>query len=171
MAKGWTVVSMKNDWKVIYRGRPSVVRCHGRPVTPGRDRMSRARLTRPWRIVEYRRLGRTELRVSAVGVGTCQLRLVPEKQAIDTLLKSFALGVNIVHTAPDYGNAEDIVARAVNETRRQGVRRLAGLRRARQQRRACLALRAALRDHVRAARHGPAGSLRHRLYRRSRGAP
>ena len=53
--------------------------------------------------MEYRRLGRTELRVSAVGFGTGQLRLVPERQAIDTLLRGFALGVNIIHTAPDYG--------------------------------------------------------------------
>jgi aryl-alcohol dehydrogenase-like predicted oxidoreductase len=66
--------------------------------------------------MEYRRLGRTELQVSVVGFGTCQLRLVPEKQAIDTLLKGFALGVNIVHTAPDYGNAEEVVARAVRHT-------------------------------------------------------
>lgn len=66
--------------------------------------------------MEYRRLGRTELRVSAVGFGTCQLRLVPEKQAIDTLLRGFALGVNIVHTAPDYGNAEEVVARALAHT-------------------------------------------------------
>ena len=66
--------------------------------------------------MEYRRLGRTGLQVSAVGMGTCQLRLVPETQAVDTLLKGFALGVNIVHTAPDYGNAEDLVARALTCT-------------------------------------------------------
>jgi predicted aldo/keto reductase-like oxidoreductase len=66
--------------------------------------------------MEYRRLGRTELRVSAVGFGTCQLRLVPERQAIDTLLRGFALGVNLVHTAPDYGNAEEVVARALTDT-------------------------------------------------------
>ncbi len=66
--------------------------------------------------MEYRRLGRTGLQVSAVGVGTCQLRLVPETQAINTLLKGFALGVNIVHTAPDYGNAEELVARALTYT-------------------------------------------------------
>jgi predicted aldo/keto reductase-like oxidoreductase len=66
--------------------------------------------------MEYRRLGRTELHVSAVGAGTSQLRLVPEKQAIDTLLRGFALGVNVVHTAPDYGNAEEVVARALTYT-------------------------------------------------------
>jgi len=49
--------------------------------------------------MEYRRLGRTQLQVSAIGFGTCQLRLMPEKQAIDMLLKGFDLGVNIVHTA------------------------------------------------------------------------
>ena len=67
--------------------------------------------------MEYRRLGRTELQVSAVGFGTCQLRLVPRQQAIDTLLKGFDLGVNIVHTAPDYGTAEEIVAEALTHTR------------------------------------------------------
>ena len=52
----------------------------------------------------------------AVGFGTCQLRLVPRAQAIDTLLKGFDLGVNIVHTAPDYGTAEEIVAEALTHT-------------------------------------------------------
>lgn len=68
--------------------------------------------------MEYRRLGRTELQVSVVGFGTCQLRLVPAQQALDTLQKGFDLGINIVHTAPDYGNAEDLVARAVARTER-----------------------------------------------------
>jgi predicted aldo/keto reductase-like oxidoreductase len=51
--------------------------------------------------------------ISAVGFGTNELRLVPEKQAIDTLLRGFDLGVNIIHTAPDYEGAEEIVAKAV----------------------------------------------------------
>src|SRR5207244_7098643 len=68
--------------------------------------------------MERRRLGRTNLKVSVVGFGTCQLRLVPETQAIDTLLAGFELGVNLVHTAPDYEGAEDIVAKAVARTRR-----------------------------------------------------
>jgi predicted aldo/keto reductase-like oxidoreductase len=71
--------------------------------------------------MQYRRLGRTGLRVSAVGFGTCQLRMVSEKQAIDTLLSGFELGVNVVHTAPDYEGAEALVARAVRESGRDVV--------------------------------------------------
>lgn len=63
--------------------------------------------------MEYRQLGRTGLELSVVGFGTAQLRLIPEKRAIETLLKGFDLGVNLVHAAPDYGTAEEIVARAV----------------------------------------------------------
>jgi glutamate-1-semialdehyde aminotransferase/predicted aldo/keto reductase-like oxidoreductase len=65
--------------------------------------------------MNYRRLGRTNLRASVVGFGTCQLRLVPERQAIETLRRGFELGVNLVHTAPDYEGADDLVARAVAE--------------------------------------------------------
>lgn len=69
--------------------------------------------------MEYRRLGKSGPVVSAVGFGTCQLRLLPESLAIDTLLKSFELGVNIVHTGPDYGVAQDLVAKAVARTDRK----------------------------------------------------
>lgn len=71
--------------------------------------------------MEYRSLGRTGLRVSAVGFGTAQLRRVSEAQAIDTLLRGFELGVNIVHTAPDYEGAEDLVAAAVARSRRRVI--------------------------------------------------
>ncbi len=69
-------------------------------------------------MMQYRRLGRTNLLVSAVGFGTCQLRRVPEQQAIDTLKRGFELGVNLVHTAPDYEGADDLVAQAIKESRR-----------------------------------------------------
>jgi len=68
--------------------------------------------------MEYRRLGRSNLHVSAVGFGTCQLRRVPEQQALDTLKRGFDLGVNLVHTAPDYEGADDLVAQAVQESGR-----------------------------------------------------
>ena len=54
--------------------------------------------------------------MSVVGFGTCQLRLVPERQALNTLLRGFELGVNLVHTEPDYEGADDLVARAVRES-------------------------------------------------------
>lgn len=66
--------------------------------------------------MNYRRLGRTGLRVSVIGFGTCQLRLVPERVAVETLRRGFELGVNIVHTAPDYEGADELVARVVKET-------------------------------------------------------
>jgi predicted aldo/keto reductase-like oxidoreductase len=69
--------------------------------------------------MQYRRLGRTGLEVSVVGFGTNELRLLPRNQAIDTLLHSFDLGVNFVHTAPDYEGAEEIVAEAVARTDRK----------------------------------------------------
>lgn len=65
--------------------------------------------------MNYRRLGRTNLRVSVIGFGTCQLRLVPERVAVETLRRGFDLGVNIIHTAPDYEGADDLVARVVKE--------------------------------------------------------
>jgi aryl-alcohol dehydrogenase-like predicted oxidoreductase len=64
----------------------------------------------------YRRLGRTRFRVSVVAFGTCQLRLKSEQQGIDTLKTGFRLGVNLVHTAPDYEGADDLVAQAVRES-------------------------------------------------------
>ena len=54
--------------------------------------------------------------VSAVGFGTSQLRVVPEQDAIDTLLQGFDLGVNLVHVAPDYEGAEKLVACAIRES-------------------------------------------------------
>ena len=39
-----------------------------------------------------------------------------ETQAINTLLRGFELGVNLVHTAPDYEGAEDLVAKAIART-------------------------------------------------------
>jgi hypothetical protein len=71
--------------------------------------------------MEYRRLGRTGLWVSAVAFGTCQLRLVPEREALATLRRGFELGVNLVHTAPDYEGATELVARAARESGREVI--------------------------------------------------
>lgn len=63
--------------------------------------------------MKYRRLGRTNLAVSSVGLGTNQLRLVPYETAIDTLRAGFAGGVNFVHVSADYEGAEAVVAEAI----------------------------------------------------------
>src|SRR5260370_23481236 len=68
--------------------------------------------------MQYRTLGQSGLQISVVGFGTCQLRMVPRQQAIDTLKCGFELGVNFVHTAPDYEGAEDLVAQAIEESGR-----------------------------------------------------
>jgi predicted aldo/keto reductase-like oxidoreductase len=65
--------------------------------------------------MQYRTLGRTNLKVSVIGMGTAQMRMVPEKQAIETLICGFMRGINIVHVAPDYEGAEYIVAKALSK--------------------------------------------------------
>lgn len=66
-----------------------------------------------------RRVGRTNLRISAVGLGTCQLRLLPEWQALATLRRGIEQGIDWIHTSPDYEGAEELVARAVRESGRR----------------------------------------------------
>ena len=66
--------------------------------------------------MNYRRLGRTGLTVSVVGIGTTQLRRVPEREAIATLRRSFELGVNHVNLGPDYEGADDLVLAALRES-------------------------------------------------------
>lgn len=46
--------------------------------------------------MNYRRLGRSGLQLSSVGFGTAQFRMIPERQAIETLHRGFELGVNLV---------------------------------------------------------------------------
>ena len=62
--------------------------------------------------MRYRRLGRSELSVSVIGIGTTQLRRVPEKQAIATLKRAFELGVNHVNSGVDYEGADDLIVAA-----------------------------------------------------------
>ena len=70
--------------------------------------------------MEYRRLGRTNLQVSVVGLGTNQLRRIPERQAIETCKRAFALSINLVNAEPEYEGAFGILRRALDESP-QGV--------------------------------------------------
>ena len=65
--------------------------------------------------MKYSRVASTDVYLSAVGFGSCQLRLVSERQALKTLKRGFRLGVNWVHAAPDYDGIQNLVARAIRE--------------------------------------------------------
>lgn len=68
--------------------------------------------------MQTRPVGRTPVELSVVGFGTCQLRLIPEEQAVQTLVAGFERGVNWVHVSPDYC-ADEIVVEAM---RRAGTK-------------------------------------------------
>lgn len=69
-------------------------------------------------MMHYRRVGTTNIQLSVIGFGTCQLQMVPKRQAVETLKKGFSLGVNWVHTSPDYGGVEPWIAEAIEESER-----------------------------------------------------
>jgi predicted aldo/keto reductase-like oxidoreductase len=68
--------------------------------------------------MNQRRLGRANIDVSVIAIGTNQLRRVPERQAIDTLKRAFELGVNLVNAEPDYEGAYDLIRAALQECER-----------------------------------------------------
>ncbi len=74
--------------------------------------------------MEHRALGRSGLRVSKIGLGTWGLGgdfygPVGEDAAIDTVRAAIDSGVNLIDTAPAYGDgrAEELVGRALNGLR------------------------------------------------------
>ena len=78
--------------------------------------------------MEYRRLGKSELNVSVIGLGTWPLGEVnwgpiSETEAIAAVQKAIDLGINLIDTAPIYGNgrSEEIVGKAIKGRRQQVV--------------------------------------------------
>ncbi len=74
--------------------------------------------------MRYRRLGRTELRVSVVGVGTWQLggewgRQYDAKEVAEILGRARELGLNLIDTAECYGDhtSEELIGRAIAGSR------------------------------------------------------
>jgi glutamate-1-semialdehyde 2,1-aminomutase len=63
--------------------------------------------------MERRRVGRTDLELSVVGLGTAQLVMMPRRDAVAALARGFTLGANWVHSAPDYGEVEPWIADAI----------------------------------------------------------
>jgi len=78
--------------------------------------------------MKYRRLGKTRLRVSVVGVGTWQLGgewgKAFEQAEVDAMLaRARELGINLIDTAECYGDhlSEELVGRAIKGERRKWV--------------------------------------------------
>lgn len=75
--------------------------------------------------MEYRRLGRTNLQVSVLGLGSGgpsqlgQKSGVSEHDAHQVVRRALELGVNLIDTAADYGESEAILGRALENVPRE----------------------------------------------------
>jgi predicted aldo/keto reductase-like oxidoreductase len=67
--------------------------------------------------MEYKRLGKTDLRVSLLGFGAVQICRIPEVEAIDLVRESVNSGINLIDTAHDYPDSEDILGKALKGIR------------------------------------------------------
>ena len=91
------------------------------------DEVTRCRKDKPG--LERRRLGKSDLRITKVGIGTAPIGSTPEwkvywgpqdeKSAIKTIKTAIDIGVNWIDTAPFYGwgRAEQIVGKAIKGRR------------------------------------------------------
>lgn len=78
--------------------------------------------------MKYRRLGRTDLRVSVIGIGTWQLggewgKTFEQTEVNAMLAKAAELGVNLIDTAECYGDhlSEELIGRAIKGRRDQWI--------------------------------------------------
>ncbi len=67
--------------------------------------------------MEYKRLGKTDLRVSLFGFGAVQICRIPEIEAINLVRESVSSGINLIDTAHDYPDSEDILGKALKGIR------------------------------------------------------
>ena len=78
--------------------------------------------------MEYRQLGKSELSVSVIGLGTWPLAGIEweptdETEAIAAIQKAIDFGINLIDTAPFYGNgrSEEIVSKAIKACRQRVI--------------------------------------------------
>ena len=71
--------------------------------------------------MQYRRLGRTGLQVSEIGLGAGGLRHSTEEYAVRLVRRARELGVNYFDTASVYGDSEAKLGLAVEGERQQVV--------------------------------------------------
>ena len=80
--------------------------------------------------MQYANLGRTNLRLSALGLGTVQLGMAygwdqqpppPDHRVIGLIRRALELGINYIDTAAAYGRSESLVGRACARLQRRPV--------------------------------------------------
>jgi L-galactose dehydrogenase len=75
--------------------------------------------------VQYRRLGKTNLQVSLMGLGSGGKSRLGQAHGLDQdeitpiVRRAFELGVNIVDTSPEYGNSETLLGNALADVPRE----------------------------------------------------
>ncbi|NIM44196.1 MAG: aldo/keto reductase, partial [Nitrososphaeria archaeon] len=62
-------------------------------------------------------LGRTGLKVKAIGLGGIPIVGVPEDEAIKVVRRCYDLGVNYYDTSRDYGVSEERIGKALKDAR------------------------------------------------------
>ena len=67
--------------------------------------------------MEYKRLGKTDLRVSLLGFGAVQICKMPEAEAIDLVREAVDRGINLIDTAHAYPNSEELLGKALKGIR------------------------------------------------------
>lgn len=65
--------------------------------------------------MELRRLGKTELKVSAIGLGGIPLQRVDEETALDIIREAHKEGINFIDTARGYTVSESLIGSALQE--------------------------------------------------------
>ncbi len=73
--------------------------------------------------MEKRKLGNTDLPITALGYGAMELRLVGEQQEATRLLNAVLDGgINYIDTSPDYGPSEAYIGNAIAHRRSEYIR-------------------------------------------------
>jgi len=67
--------------------------------------------------MQYRILGKTNLKVSIVGFGGIPIRRVPENEAVVVINRAVDLGINYIHTSPGYGDSAIKVGKVMRDRR------------------------------------------------------
>lgn len=71
--------------------------------------------------MQHRRLGRTNLKVSAIGFGDIKIPQVPMEQAVSAINRALDLGINFIDTGRVYGDSETKIGKVMAKRREECI--------------------------------------------------